>query len=70
MHWRKTTWALVVWTSVFVVWLLLTLADISTDAYPLQAYNVRSSVSGIATLWLLGVAPLFLVWLASRPRRR
>ena len=51
LHWRKTTWALVLWSAAAVIWLL--------------AGNSGAVLVGF--LWLVGTVGLGYVWFMTQP---
>ena len=51
LHWRKTTWALVLWSGLMATWIVV-------------AVSGRAIV---ALLWLAGMIVLGLFWLATQP---
>ena len=51
VHWRKMTWALVLWTAAAVTWWL--------------AGDPGAALAGF--LWLLGSAALAVVWFMTQP---
>jgi hypothetical protein len=71
MHWRKSTWAFVIWTGLMILGLL---------AVPSAAANICSkwpsdcggyeAIWALAVLffWLLGAAPLSIILYATKPK--
>jgi hypothetical protein len=51
LHWRKTTWALGIWSAVLAIWLV--------------AGNANVFV--VVGLWLAGVAALGILWFSTQP---
>jgi hypothetical protein len=51
LHWRKMTWALLLWSATMVTWLL--------------AGNSSAALVGI--LWLLGAVGLCFFWFMTQP---
>jgi hypothetical protein len=54
LHWRKMTWAIVLWSTAMVTWLL--------------AGDAGAAVVGV--LWLVGMAGLGYLWSVSQPMFR
>ena len=78
MHWRKTTWALIAWTALMVVWLIASATATATScpatggsADDCRGY-VGIAVGVILFIWFAGAVPLSIVWSATRgqPGRR
>jgi hypothetical protein len=81
MHWRKATWALVVFNVLMLIWLIAGIASASGDATSCgsldqQTCNAARSVgTGIGVtilivIWFIGFVIFSLIWLMSRPHRR
>lgn len=51
LHWRKMTWAFVVWSAAMTAWLLI------GSVSPMR----------VGVLWLAGMAGFGLLWLATQP---
>ena len=51
LHWRKTTWALLVWSAAMTAWALSGSID----------------VTRVGVLWVAGMTLLSLLWLATQP---
>jgi len=83
-HWRKMTWAVMIWTAIFAVWIVGGVAtannasDCAKDPGGLStsacttASNVGTGI-GVAlifVLWFIGFIVLALIWLMSRPKHR
>src|SRR5450759_3026051 len=81
-HWRKATWAVVIWTVLMAFWMIAgsqqtpdkTCAGETGSALELcqSAYHVGTGigVTLLFVLWFIGFVVLSLVWLMSRPQRR
>lgn len=79
LRWRKMTWALLVWTGLFTVWIIGVSALESTCA-PADEFveacrtgediGTGIALAGIILLWFVGFLVLSLVWMMSRPRHR
>ena len=77
-HWRKATWALVIWNVFMVLWLASTLrGEFSCDRETGAARAVCDAGASIGTTygaslvgvaWFVGFIVIGLIWLASRPR--
>jgi hypothetical protein len=72
MRWRKSTWAVIGWTALAVVWLAF---SVSATAASCQASGAPAGDCGgyvglavvvIASIWLAGVALLLVIWFATR----
>jgi hypothetical protein len=78
-HWRKATWALVIWNVLMVLWLASALrgefncdretgtARAVCDAGASIGMSLGPSLVGV--VWFLGFITIGLIWLASRPKR-
>lgn len=68
-HWRKATWALVIWAILGVLWLYAGWSAIGEGGTS-DAEAVGGAIgSGIVIFfWVLGFIVLALVWFMSRPR--
>jgi hypothetical protein len=83
--WRKMTWAILIWTALFVVWSFAgadnsdAVADCVRDSGGLltrsdceTAANVGTGI-GIAliwTLWFIGFVVLSIAWFMTKPKDR
>lgn len=79
--WRKSTWALLIWTVLMVIW-LISIGSAGNDcttqfqgAYQGAKTTGCEAGAGIAAsvvivIWFLGYIPLGLIWMMSRSRRR
>jgi len=78
-HWRKMTWALIVWTVVLGAWVIAGAATATGDAkncgtLTQKACNDASDagtaigVGLLVFLWFMGFVALSIVWLMTRPR--
>lgn len=56
LHWRKATWALLLWSAAAAIWLV---------AAWLSAAEGMAALAGIS--WALGMAGLGFVWFISQP---
>lgn len=81
MHWRKATWALVIWTALMALWIGSGIAAVSNNCAgkvgeALSICQAGTAIGGgigitmLLTLWFVGFIVLSLVWLMSRPARR
>ncbi len=75
-HWRKATWALIVWGVLILLWIIsaFTGADCGNDA-KYSDQTACEAGGAIAVVLILGVGFLgfvffALIWLMSRPKRR
>jgi RNA polymerase subunit RPABC4/transcription elongation factor Spt4 len=81
-HWRKATWAVVIWTVLMAIWIIAgsqqtpdkTCAGETGSALDLcqSAYHLGTGigVTLLFALWFIGFVILSLIWLMSRPDRR
>lgn len=69
-RWRKTTWVIAIWTGLVALWLIAGISKLA--AGPSQSTAVAAGVALGATflfmMWLVVLAPLALVWFATRPK--
>ena len=77
-HWRKSTWALVTWSVLMVLWLASTLrgefscdretgaARAVCDAGASIGMSLGASLVGV--VGFIGFVTIGLIWLVSRPR--
>lgn len=78
-HWRKATWAIVIWTVIFAIWIVGGInAASSTPCDPALTQELCDAATGIGTgigvtlvftLWLIGFIVLSIIWFMSRPDR-
>jgi ribosomal protein S27AE len=83
LRWRKMTWALNVWNTLFLIWVVAAIAGGASDSVDCDttvltqadcdtAADVGTGI-GVALiffLWFLGFMVLGLIWLMTRPRHR
>jgi hypothetical protein len=77
-HWRKATWALVIWDAFMVLWLATVLrGEFSCDRETGAARAVCDAGASIGmslgpslvgVVWFTGFIILGLIWLVSRPK--
>lgn len=77
-HWRKATWAIVVWTAIFAIWIVggLASADIGQNCLgadqglceAAQTAGTGIGVFLVGMIWFIGFIILAIVWFMSRPR--
>ena len=77
-HWRKTTWALVIWTVFMVLWLASTLrgefnCDRETGAARAvcdagASIGMTYGASLVGVVWFIGFIAIGLIWMVSRPK--
>ena len=78
LRWRKMTWVLNIWNAIFLIWLIVGIADRPSEDCPpgdqlcVDASDVGTGigVALILILWFIGFLVLSLIWLMSRPRHR
>lgn len=79
MRWRKMTWVIVIWTAIFVVWIVSGAGAVSNQCAGLAGDELANcqaataiggglGVTFIAFLWFVGFIVLAIVWFMSRPR--
>ena len=68
-HWRKATWALVIWAIIGVLWLWAGWSAVgeggTSDA---EAVGGAIGTGIVIFFWFLGFVVLGLIWLMSRPK--
>ena len=78
-RWRKSTWALVIWTVLIFVWIAAGMANAGnaaqsctgTDSAACQAgvgIGTGIGVTFLFVLWFVGFIVGTIVWFASRPK--
>jgi len=73
-HWRKTSWAIAVWTGLIALWAISALVSVSGIEATSEAAQTGVAVGTtigltfVAIVWLLGLVPLALLWFGTRPR--
>jgi hypothetical protein len=83
LHWRKMTWAILLWSGVMLAWLVGSIASASaadctsdfgaTSGFLTKQACLDASSGGgiglalISSLWFLGTVVLSVIWFASRP---
>lgn len=77
--WRKATWALVIWTAIFAIWIAAGTGSVANNCAGLVGDDLTLCQSGTAIggglavtflifLWFMGFVVLSLVWFMSRPK--
>ena len=68
--WRKTTWVIAIWTALMVLWIGSGISATAESAShsTAAAAGVTIGVTLLFLMWLLVLAPLALVWFATRPK--
>jgi len=84
-HWRKMTWALIIWSVLMAVWIIggASSADNGSEcAQQAHRYLTQSdctsardvgtgiAVAGLMVLWFVGFIILSLIWFMTRPKGR
>jgi hypothetical protein len=75
-HWRKATWALVIWTLLILVWMIAGAAgnECAEETTELNQSACEAGTGiGVALIGLLGFFGflfLALIWFMSRPKNR
>lgn len=69
-RWRKSTWAIAIWTIVMALWIGSGVGATAGSAAQSSAYAAGATigVTILFVLWLLVLVPLALIWFASRPK--
>lgn len=80
-HWRKMTWALIIWSALMALWIIAALGQADPagscvhHAYLSKQSCEEASSAGtgigvgiLIFLWFLVFVPLSLVWLMTRPK--
>lgn len=73
--WRKTTWALGIWTTLIVVWVATGIQHankICAASTYTQACHAGETigVAGMLIIGLLGFIVLSLIWIMTKPNKR
>ena len=80
-HWRKATWAVVIWNVLMGLWIASGVSATSnncagrvgddlTTCQAATAIGAGIGITFIVIIWFLGFVVLSLIWLMSRPQRR
>jgi hypothetical protein len=80
-HWRKATWALVVWNALMLLWVVSGVMNVSSNCAGMTgdalttcqagtAIGAGIGVTFIGMIWFVGFIVFSLVWLMSRPSKR
>lgn len=83
-HWRKATWALVIWSAIILIWAIAGGASAANQcahqagSQYLSAHDAKEfcnagagiGVAGILGFGFFGFVVLSLIWFMSRPKRR
>lgn len=64
--WRKATWALVLWTGLAVLWIVVGWQNVDTTTAGQVGGAIGTSI--VLLIWFIGFIVLGLVWLMSRPK--
>ena len=78
LRWRKMSWALLIWTGIFIAWTIAGVSDrASKDCPPGDQLCIDASDAGtgigvalIWILWFLGFIVLSLIWFMTRRKGR
>ena len=70
MHWRKSTWALILWTALMALWEGY-LGSILNCAYADQVCHAKETgnYTVVFFLWIFGAVPVAIFWYSSRPNK-
>ena len=63
-HWRKPTWALLIWTALFGISVWWAISAASGNCVSATGDNLTLCQGGTAALGWIGVTFLFAVWVA------
>lgn len=68
--WRKSTWALLIWTVIGVLWLYTGWSAVAEGGTS-DAEAVGGAIGSMVVIffWFLGFVVLSIIWFASRPAR-
>jgi hypothetical protein len=77
--WRKMTWAIVIWTAIFVVWIATGVGAVSNQCPGLTGDELAScqaataigggiGVTFLFMLWFIGFIVLAIIWFMTRPK--
>jgi hypothetical protein len=82
-HWRKMTWAIIIWSAIFAIWIIAAIATADPagncvhHAYISEntcedASNTGTGIAvvGIWFIWFFGFIALSLIWFMTRPKGR
>jgi len=84
-HWRKMTWAIVIFSALMLLWLIVGITSADNSSHCAQetsrffsksdctaARDVGTGIGAaiISTLWFIGFLVLSLIWFMTRPRGR
>lgn len=69
-RWRKSTWAIAIWTALCLLWVGGGIAAVAPTAAgsAAAAAGATIGVTVIMFIWFLVLLPLAIVWFASRPK--
>ena len=77
-RWRKATWAVVLWTALFAVWIVAGVGNTGGNCAGMTGDELAACQAGTAIgaglgvsflimLWFIGFIVLAVIWFASRP---
>jgi ribosomal protein L37AE/L43A len=80
-HWRKATWAVVIWTVLMATWIASGVSATSSNCTGKTGNDLAVCQTGTAVgagigvtliflIWFIGFVVFSLIWLMSRPDRR
>ena len=69
-RWRKSSWAIAIWTSLILLWIVGGLASVSKVASTstAAASGATIGVAFILFVWFLVMVPMTLIWFATKPK--
>jgi membrane protein YdbS with pleckstrin-like domain len=72
MHWRRSTWALVIWTALTVVWLITSATATASDCTETGGssdecgHYAQVAILAVLSIWLVVALPLGAYWYTRR----
>jgi hypothetical protein len=74
MHWRKSAWALIVWTALMIPWLfysaVATAAGCTEEQPGFCTFYVGFAVVAVLFVWFVVAVPLAIIWHSARLKRQ
>lgn len=69
-RWRKSTWAVFIWTAIMFLWIASGVSATADKAVTSDAYaaGVGIGVTFLLLIWFIVLVPLAIVWFATRPK--
>jgi hypothetical protein len=69
-RWRKSSWAIAIWTAVILLWIvsgIASTADVASTSAAAAA-GVTIGVAFILFVWFLVMVPMTIIWFATKPK--